>query len=562
METVDLSARLAEAKRLLRMRKVPEAAAAYEELLRRAPDSAEANHFMGLVVMQRGELARAVHLIRRSIELEPCRPEFHNNLSIVLGRMNQFPAAMAAADRAISLNPVSPEAWFNKGHALRRMGRLPEAYEALRGACLQGPDNTAALGELGEALLQMGRRDEAIGPLRRVTELAPGSPAGFKTLAHALRQADRPIEAARVYRRVLELTPRSADAHNDLGAVLQELGQVDESEALLRRCLELNPEHPDGHWNLGLSLLIKGRWQDGWLEYEWRRKLRQDAGQKRQFPFPAWDGSPPEGKSLLMVCEQGLGDTIQFVRYATVIARHGARVSVECQPVLRPLIRSVESVERVLVRGEPLPRFDLHVRLLTLPNLLGSTPDNVPNQVPYLHVDDARVAGLAKALAAAGPGMKVGLVWQGSIHHRGDRFRSIPLANMLPLARVPGVRWINLQKGKGVEQLESHGRPFNMYQWSDPTDLSDRAMLDTAAVIKNLDLIIAVDTSICHLAGALGAKVWVALPLASDWRWLQGREDTPWYPTMRLFRQRSFGQWGDVIERMATELENLVRSRG
>jgi hypothetical protein len=227
---------------------------------------------------------------------------------------------------------------------------------------------------------------------------------------------------------------------------------------------------------------------------------------------------------------------------------------------------------RVIARGEPLPNFDMHARLMTLPCIFGSTPEDVPSHVPYLGVDEKRIAEFAEQFAKpASPSpslplspsraLHVGLVWQGNTAHKGDRFRSIPLAMFEPVAKVPGVKLVSLQKGYGHEQIEQNRERFELIEWSDPTDVTAEALVDTAAVMKNLDLVIAVDTSLAHLAGALGVKVWVAMPLASDWRWLVGREDTPWYPTMRLFRQRKLGEWGEVIERMAEALEELAGSR-
>jgi hypothetical protein len=217
---------------------------------------------------------------------------------------------------------------------------------------------------------------------------------------------------------------------------------------------------------------------------------------------------------------------------------------------------------RVIARGEPLPNFDMHARLMTLPCIFGSTPEDLPNQVPYLDIDESHVAEFAEQFGVQGskakPRLKVGLVWQGNTAHKGDRFRSIPLAMFEPVAAIDGVQLVSLQKGYGSEQIEQNKVKINLIEWSDPADVTAEALVDTAAVMKNLDLLIAVDTSLAHLAGALGVPVWVAMPLASDWRWLVGREDTPWYPTMRMFRQKKLGQWGDVIERMAEALGELM----
>jgi hypothetical protein len=314
-----------------------------------------------------------------------------------------------------------------------------------------------------------------------------------------------------------------------------------------------------------------------------------------------WQGSPLEGRTILVMCEQGLGDTIQFIRYVALLVARGAKVIVECQGKLRPLLQRLGNTAeggcgtiQVVARGEALPQFDFHARLMTLPGILGSTPDDLPADVPYLHIEEKRIERMSKKLLGrmtshspcpdsasliAGPvsasprlpvspsprllvspsprPLKIGLVWQGNTSHKGDRFRSIPLAQFAPLAAIPGVQLVSLQKGFGSEQIDQCGAELAVIECSDRSDTTAEALLDTAALIKSLDLVIAVDTAVAHLAGALGMPVWVALPRASDWRWLLDREDSPWYPTMRLFRQRELGDWAEVIERMAEALRRM-----
>lgn len=570
MHPIELDAILKLAKTHLRSGRVPEAEQMYVGVLKADPRCAEALHFLGLAAMHRGKLDDALNLVRRSLELEPQKPDYLNNLATVLGRMNRGPEALGAAQQAIDLKPDFPEAHSNKGVALEKLGRLPEAIDAYRNALALRPDYAEALANLGNALSHTGAHDEAAALLRKAADLRPRDASARKNLGNALRRAGRPLEAVTAYRMAVEINPRDADAHNNLGAALQESGKTADAEHALRTCLAINPNHPDAHWNLGLALLSLGRWREGWVEYEWRRHLREDAGQQRNFPQPVWQGSPLPGRHLLILCEQGLGDTIQFIRYVPKLVEMGARVTVECQPKLRPLLQCLQNQNvKVIARGEPLPNFDMHARLMTLPHILGSTPDDLPNVVPYLTVNETRIAHFAQLLSpppsdppqsATGnrqSQMNVGLVWQGNPAHKGDRFRSIPLNLFSPLATIPNVRWISLQKGPGSDQIALNPA-LNLLQWSDPTDTTAEALLDTAAVIKNLDLVITVDTSLAHLAGALGVPVWVAMPLAPDWRWLLDREDTPWYPTMRLFRQRHPNDWTDVIATLTESLTTLA----
>jgi len=563
MHPIEIDATLKLAKTRLRSGQVPEAEAMYRRVLEAQPDSAEAVHFLGIAAMTRGKLADALELVRRSIDLKPDCGDYHNNLATVLGRMGKPIETLGAAQQAIDLKAEFPEAHGNKGVALEQLGRLDEAIESYRKAIELRPDYVEALGNLGNALSRKGEHEEGVKCLRRVTELQPRSPDARKNLGNALRQAGNSEQAVTAYRMAVELNPRDADAYNNLGAALQESGQVAQAVEALRTCLSINANHSDAHWNLGLALLGLGDWREGWIQYEWRQHLRQDVGQKRGFPQPVWNGAPIEGRTILLLCEQGLGDTIQFIRYAPLLAQRGAKVIVECQAKLRPLLQTVAGVQKVLARGEPLPDFDVHARLLTLPGIFGTTPDTVPADVPYLHVDEARVARWREELRRGdtetrGRGekaeeqarekadadssrrvsvsprprveFKVGLCWQGNRGHKGDRFRSIPLADFEPLAKIEGVTLVSLQKGDGSEQVEANRDRVPLHVWSDPSDTSTEALLDTAAVMKCLDLVVTCDTAIAHLAGALGVPVWLALPLAGEWRWLSGPRRQPLVP--------------------------------
>jgi Flp pilus assembly protein TadD len=602
MHSIELDAILKLAKTRLRTGKIAEAEAMYRRVLQNSPDNAEAVHFLGIAALQQAKHEDALKLIRRSIELEPGKAEYYNNLATVLGKMGRAIEALGAAQEALDRKGNFPEAYGNKGVALEQLGRVDESIEAYRKAAELNPDHVDALLNLGNALSRKGEHDEATRHLRRFAELRPRNAEARKHLGNALRRAGRPAEAATAYRMAVELNAKDADAYNNLGAALQESGRVPEAEEVLRTCLSINPNHTDAHWNRGLALLAMGQWREGWMEYEWRQHLREDVGQKRQFPQPVWKGSPLEGRTILVLCEQGLGDTIQFIRYASLLADRGAKVIVECQAKLRPLLQTVRGVDRVIARGEPLPNFDMHARLLTLPGIFDSTPQSVPAEVPYLSVEGKRVERCALHIGRGdtemGRGgeedgeesearsespcpqiptsprlrvsarlsspkshspplpMHVGLVWQGNTSHKGDRFRSIPLEKFAPLARVEGVRLVSLQKGFGSEQVEKCREELKVLEWSDPSDTTTEALLDTAAMMTCLDLVIAVDTSVAHLAGALGVPVWVAMPMANDWRWLLDRDDTPWYPTMRLFRQMRLGDWDEVIERMAAALDD------
>jgi Flp pilus assembly protein TadD len=438
MHPIEIDATLKLAKRKLREGKVPEAEAMYRKVLAEEPECGQAVHFLGMSAARRGKLEEAVALVRKSIELEPQSAEFHNNLATVLGRMNRPIEALGEAQRALDIKADQPEALGNKGVALEALGRLDEAIDAYRKAMELKADHVDALANLGAALSRKGEHEEAITHLRKFADLRPRSAPARKSLGNALRRAGRAPEAVTAYRMAVELNPKDADAYNNLGAALQESGRIPEAEEALRTCLSMKPDHPDAHWNRGLALLSMGRWREGWMEYEWRQHLREDVGQRRTFPQPVWKGSPLEGRTVLVLCEQGLGDTIQFIRYVPLLAARGAKVIVECQARLKPLLQGMVEMRRgdagtggrgegkdggpsirVVARGEPLPSFDFHARLLTLPGIFDSKPEGVPAEVPYLHVDAARVERVGKMIEQSLPEEDAGTRRHGDAETRG-----------------------------------------------------------------------------------------------------------------------------------------------
>jgi hypothetical protein len=332
---------------------------------------------------------------------------------------------------------------------------------------------------------------------------------------------------------------------------LQAQGRLDEAVAWFTLALERTPELGSVHMNYALACLQRGDFARGWTEYEWRFHCREHPILAQG--MPPWDGSPLHGRSILLWAEQGLGDSIQFIRYAPAVARRGGRVIVSCPRLLVRILATCPGVAQAIPEGAPQTDFDCHAPLMSLPRIFGTTVDTIPAEVPYLEADLALATLWRDELARFG-GFRIGIAWQGNPDHKKDRHRSFRLARFQPLASVPGVRLFSLQKGPGTEQLDELAGRFPV------TDLGGRLddFTDTAALVQNLDLVITPDTSLAHLAGALGVPVWVMIPFASDWRWLLGREDTPWYPSMRLFRQRRWGDWDEVFSRMARELSAIA----
>ena len=367
-------------------------------------------------------------------------------------------------------------------------------------------------------------------------------------------------EAIAAYHRAIELKPNYADAFNNQGIAYAEMARFDEAVSSYTRCLTIRPQHVDVHLNRALTWLRQGNLRLGWAEYESR--MRKRSLSKRPQLQPAWNGFPPRGLRMLLIGEQGLGDSLQFIRYAPLVKQLGATVIFECPEKLLKLFAGMPGIDMLTPQGKEPPEHDVHAALMSLPGLLGTTLENVPAAVPYIPADPARVERWGRELAAY-PEFKVGINWQGNPGYAGDFHRSMPLRHFAALARVPGVRLISLQKFAGTEQLRELGGAFPVVELGSRLDEGDSTgpFLDTAAMLKNLDLFVTSDTAVAHLAGALGVPVWVPMSASASWQWMHEREDSPWYPTMRLFRQEKLLDWPPVFERMAAALRARCRPR-
>jgi hypothetical protein len=344
--------------------------------------------------------------------------------------------------------------------------------------------------------------------------------------------------------------------HNNLGVALQKQGALGEAVASYRRALELRPDYAEAHNNLAFVWLLTGDFEQGWSEYEWRWKANLLS--PPSFTQPLWDGTPLAGRTILLYAEQGLGDTLQFIRYAPLVERRGGRVIMACPRPLLQLLASCPGIDRLVALDAVSSDFELYALLMSLPRILGTSLESIPADVPYLEADPELTVHWQSELATFSREFRIGIAWQGNPDHRGDRHRSFRLAQFAPVARLEGVRLFSLQKGPGAEQIREVGDRFPVTDLGSRLDETTGAFMDTAAVMKNLDLVISADTAIAHLAGALGVPIWVALSSAPDWRWLLGREDSPWYPTMRLFRQASPGDWDGVFARIAAAVEGRL----
>lgn len=569
--------------------RLDEAIACYNEALRLRPDYPEGYNNLGIAWRHKGAFDEAIACYRKALDLRPTYIDAHNNLGLALaarGRleaavisfehatrlrpndveslcrladgladMNRLDEAVARYREALAHRPQEPRLHKNLGIALARQEKYDEAVACYREALRLRPDYPEAYNDLGIAYSRQHRHAEAIASYQEALRHRPRYPEVLNNLGNALRLSGEFAASIAYYRQALELRPNYADAYNNQGIALAELGRFEEAATSYTRCLQLRPDHVDAHLNRALTWLRKGDFRRGWAEYEWRWKKR---GAQRAMVQPLWNGTDPAGLRILLTTEQGLGDTIQFIRYAAELKRRGAETILECPEPLVKLMAYCPGVDRVVPRGQPLPEHDVYCPLLTLPGLTDTLdPERFPREVPYFQTDSALVDRWRRELEAS-PGFRVGINWQGNPGYGGDRHRSIPLAQFEPLARVPGVRLISLQKNHGLEQLEALGDRFSVLDLGRRLDTESGPFLDTAAVLTSLDLFITCDTSVGHLAASLGVPTWLALSAAPDWRWLLGREDSPWYPTVRLFRQADYMVWPPVFERMAEALAALV----
>jgi tetratricopeptide repeat protein len=458
---------------------------------------------------------------------------------------------------ALKAQPNNAGALFFLSVLRHQQGNALEAVNLLTNTLAIEPNHPEACCHLGVALRDLGRPAEAEASYREALRLRPDYPEAHNNLGNVLSDLGRLAEAEASYREALRLRPDCPETHNNLGGALNDLGRPAEALACYERALAIRPDDVSAHFGRSRPLLLRGDYAEGWREFEWRwRGGTAEEIKLRGFAAPQWQGEDVAGKTLLLHAEQGFGDTLQFCRYASLVGAT-ARVILEVQPSLVRLCSSLAGVAQVIARGDPLPAFDLHCPLMSLPLAVGTTHDTIPARVPYLAADPKLVAGWRERLAGL-DGLRVGLVWAGSLRPEPelsaiDRRRSIALAMMAPLSETSGVSFISLQKGEPAAQSANATSALGLALHDFTANLQDFA--DTAALIETLDLVISVDTSVAHLAGALGKPIWLLNRFDTCWRWLLDRDDSPWYPQLRQFRQPNPGDWNSVMRAVRDALQ-------
>jgi tetratricopeptide (TPR) repeat protein len=542
---------------LRELRRHDEAVEACDRALALAPDFAEAHCNRGSALHALRRFDESLASFDRALALRPDYAEALCNRGAALHALKRFDEALVACDRSVALQPDYAPAHSNRGNTLRELRRHDEAVEACDRALALAPDLAEAHCYRGGALHALQRFDESLASFDRALTLRPAYAEALcnrGAALHALKRFDEALEACD---RSIALQPDYAQAHSNRGVVLQDLMRCEEALASFARARELQPDFAGAHNNEALCRLLVGDFERGWQQHEWRWQTDQLASERRNFPQPLWLGSGElAGKTILLHAEQGFGDTLQFCRYVPLVAARGARVILEVQRPLQDLMRTLAGAAQVISRGEPLPAFDLHCPLLSLPLALQTRLDTIPARMPYLAAPEDKVRAWRDRLAGHEK-LKIGLVWAGGPRkelancNRIDALRSMAFAQLAPLFEVSECEFYSLQKGDdAVAQLRGSILRQHVVDWTD--DLHDFS--DTAALIENLDLVIAVDTAVAHLAGALNKPVWLLNRYNTCWRWLLDREDSPWYPTARLFRQDAGRQWDGVVMRVRAAL--------
>jgi tetratricopeptide (TPR) repeat protein len=538
----------------LKLNKLDESEAAWRQVIQLDPRHVEAHFRLGSALQSRGRLEEAISFLRTAALLDQHHFEAQNNLGCAHRSLGQMDEAIACFQLAIHAKSDFAEAYCNLGSVLHEKKDLPAAENYLRKSLELRPDFAGALSNLGAVLQGQKRYQEAEQTYRQGLALDPDLPDLLVNLGSCLAVQGKAPEAIEILTRSVALNGASAPARYSLAAALHMERQEDAALAEYNAAIEIKPDYAEAYYNRSFVHLSRGDFAAGWRDYEWR--LRCKDYKPRRFDVPQWDGSPLEGRTLLVHAEQGLGDTLHFARYLKLVQARGDAVYFQVPKVLIPLLKT-SGFTGIVGGGEPLPRFDLHVPLLSLPGLFNTTMENIPAKVPYLAADPKLLKTWRTRLRAT-PGLRIGIVWQGNPSYTFDQFRSVPLAQFEPLAQVNGVQLISLQKQAGVEQITTLAGRFTVIDLGDDLDTGSGPFMDTAAVMCNLDLVVTSDTAAAHLAGGLGVEVWVATSAAPEWRWMYDRADCPWYPTMRLFRQPRLGDWASVFRDMQSELSKRV----
>ncbi len=517
-----------------------------------APDRTDIRQNLALALSEAGNPEMAATIMQKVTHEHPDSAIAHTNLAAILTRAGRFGEAVEAARRASELAPDDAGIHYNLAMALIGGGDHAAGLASLQRTLAIEPGHIDALNVLGMHHRRRGENQQALACFRRAARSDPRHLGIQLNIGATLLEEGRAEEALATYRHALKIDPRKAEILVNLGSTLEQLERFEEALEAYRLAIAAEPGNAAAHFNHGLALLCLGRFREAWPDYEWRHRAFPPVASRQSSGPNRWNGEPLAGRSILVHAEQGIGDTIQFCRYLPLLRQAGANVAFDCPPGLERLIARADLADRIVARNDALPDCDFYIPLLSLPALLGSEIATIPNAVPYLDANASELEAQRRSFAGLGRPL-VGIAWQGNPGHKADRRRSIPLPMLLGALAPLKLTLVSLQVGHGRDQMEALApaqRPFDPFAGRPAPDFAA-----TAAVIGAVDLVISIDSAVAHLAGAMGRPVFTLLPRVGDWRWLHGREDSPWYPTMRLFRQHRLGDWSYAFARLAQAME-------
>ncbi len=538
------------AKVLEEQGELEEAIATWDQVLAVQPDHPAALSQISNIYLRQNRPAEAEEALQKLLVNQPSNATVHFHLGILAGQQQKHEVAWQHYKRAVELDPKNADAWNNFGSTMFHLKKHDEAIANYKQALEINFHHVDALFNLGSIYVNRKNWTEAERTLLKAIVLRPTHFAAFNSLGIVYGNLKRFDEASVIYRKAIEINPKFADAWSNLGVAMNELGRYEEAAAAFRKAIENDSQHADAHLNLGLTLLLLGEWSEAWREYAWRLKTRHLPMESLKLPGAHWTGEPLGGRTVLVHGEQGMGDLIQFARYAPLIVERGGKVILVAHPPLKSILKTIPGVSAVVVKGEQTPPYSCRTWVMNLPGIFDTRPNTIPDQVPYLFAEPAKVEDWAKRLPPKQGKLRIGLVWGGNPANKTNHKRSISLSDFVPLAKIPNLQVVSLQKGAAASQAVT---PPSGVDWIDLTSqIND--FVDTAALIMNLDLVVTVDTSVAHLAGALGKPVWTLITSVPDWRWLRTGDRTAWYPTMRLFRQPAAGDWASVVDQVVEAL--------
>ena len=534
--------------------RVPEALDLYNKVLPWQQNNAQLLDLIGTANLYIGQMEQGIGLIQRSLAINPNNPTAHNNIGLALQALKRLDKALESYGNALAIKPDFAEAYYNGGNVLRELKRLDQALASYDKALAIKPDFVEAHYNRGTVLRGLKRLDEALASYDTALAINPNYANAHHNRGIALRELKRPDEALASYDKALAIKPDFADVYCNRGVALTDLRRLDEALADYDKALAIKPNFADAHFSKSALLILVGRYLEGWSLYEWRLKQDETKAAYYTFSKPAWRGHEDvQGKKLLIYAEQGFGDVIQFCRYLPQLHELGADLIVEVPKRLVTLISTLKCPMSVFAKGAQLPTFDTYCPMMSLPHIFKTTVETIPAETPYLFSDAEKVQRWQEKLGSKDR-LRIGLVWSGSKSHKDDFIRSIALERLLPITNLPSMELHSLQKEYQQADFEILKQYPEIRQHQD--EFGDFS--DTAALIECMDLVVSVDTSVAHAAGAMGKPVWILLPFSPDYRWMLDRRDTPWYPTAKLYRQPHFDDWQSVITMVQQDLVKLT----